>query len=314
MTGESSFNPRPREGATVGPECIAACAGRVSIHAPAKGRRPPTGAVGQIASSFQSTPPRRGDLVGQTIEHARIAWFQSTPPRRGDRHGLCRAWRACAVSIHAPAKGRPQDRRANASRVQRVSIHAPAKGRPLGVGLSIVSARGFNPRPREGATAVIESRRDLASTVSIHAPAKGATPSGRRRAVDVTEFQSTPPRRGDAAAAHAGRRADRGFNPRPREGATVDRQQVYHVDTSRFQSTPPRRGDVGAESRRIIPDWFQSTPPRRGDRAQSSDLSEQIYMVSIHAPAKGRPRSSGSCALAGAGFNPRPREGATSCI
>ena len=52
-----------------------------------------------------------------------------------------------------------------------VSIHAPVKGRP-GSQVSSSAARGFNPRPREGATGVAQqciARVD----VSIHAPVKG---------------------------------------------------------------------------------------------------------------------------------------------
>ena len=54
------------------------------------------------------------------------------------------------VSIHAPVKGRLDFIHARAIR-SRVSIHAPVKGRPFSVSAS-PAYRGFNPRPREGAT------------------------------------------------------------------------------------------------------------------------------------------------------------------
>ncbi len=97
-------------------------------------------------------------------------------------------------------------------------------------------------------------------------------------------FQSTPPRRGDETRSRA------------------------RVRGPRFQSTPPRRGDVRsleADDRKAP---FQSTPPRRGDR-QTNVVSPRKssfnprpregatlwggelnprYVVSIHAPAKGR--------------------------
>jgi len=79
-------------------------------------------------------------------------------------------------------------------------------------------------------------------------------------------FQSTPPRRGDKAVGKG--------KPNLRE----------------FQSTPPRRGDAPDPDlvRRQI--RFQSTPPRRGD-GPYADFTGQHHVVSIHAPAKGRPRN-----------------------
>jgi len=120
------FNPRPREGATsyraVAMSVVARfqstpprrgdsraavavmLSERVSIHAPAKGRRrtppctagsgsfnprpregaTPSSAMRSVASLwFQSTPPRRGDLVPLILTTPHVE-FQSTPPRRGD--------------------------------------------------------------------------------------------------------------------------------------------------------------------------------------------------------------------------------------
>jgi len=75
-----------------------------------------------------------------------------------------------------------------------------------------------------------------------------------------------------------------GFNPRPRAGAT-----------SKVQSP--------------LADWmFQSTPPRGGDN-KVGELAEWDD-VSIHAPARGR-LETGSTNTRFAGFNPRPRAGAT---
>ena len=100
---------------------------------------------------------------------------------------------------------------------------------------------GFNPRSREGATFTAD-REDRAILVSIHAPAK------ERHYLQFlfyakNEFQSTLPRRSDKSCTGATERedmfqstlprrsdtislrADRGlrsFNPRSREGATMD--------------------------------------------------------------------------------------------
>ncbi len=75
------FNPRPREGATTPWWGFLPLSG-VSIHAPAKGRRRSAGMT-PTCSTFQSTPPRRGDKVDAAVVRREFE-FQSTPPRRGD--------------------------------------------------------------------------------------------------------------------------------------------------------------------------------------------------------------------------------------
>jgi hypothetical protein len=148
---------------------------RVSIHAPAKGRR-----YWRTSSTdhvwFRSTPPQRGDKL--TVIHApakgrlsscagfdprprkgatwmplqhQVTLFRSTPPQRGDR---CRYG---AVSIHAPAKGRrsavtSEDREdAPAPEGQQVSIHP----RPQRGDSSEGGRPPIDPRPRKGATAYL---------------------------------------------------------------------------------------------------------------------------------------------------------------
>jgi len=140
-----------------------------------------------------------------------------------------------------------------------VSIHAPARGRQRRPNLS-QQPQSFNPRPRAGAT-------DEGGHANTHG-----------------QFQSTPPRGGDLNACfalghvmvsiHAPARGRPRlppaeavhfcFNPRPRAGAThfVGPAHVHH----RFQSTPPRGGDF------------------------SQANGNPLYLVSIHAPARGRPR------------------------
>ena len=61
-----------------------------------------------------------------------------------------------------------------------------------------------------------------------------------------------------------------------------------------------------------MPTRFQSTPPRRGDRNAISATS-RLARVSIHAPAKGRPTAAAVRLAHRQRFNPRPREGATTC-
>jgi len=141
----SSFNPRPREGATRSAQLD-----------------------GVLDPKFQSTPPRRGDerqiplhsslpvsihapakgrLKSLISLHYGLK-FQSTPPRRGD----------------LPRCSEPDE--------PDVSIHAPAKGRPIANAPSFGLSTGFNPRPREGATWSYRADRS-GHIVSIHAPAKG---------------------------------------------------------------------------------------------------------------------------------------------
>ena len=72
-------------------------------------------------------------------------------PREGATGGLEQFRQVFHVSIHAPVKGRPDELMA-VYRGETVSIHAPVKGR-RGGNLRQGLVRGFNPRPREGATA-----------------------------------------------------------------------------------------------------------------------------------------------------------------
>ena len=56
--------------------------------------------------------------------------------------------------------------------------------------------RGFNPRPRRGATGDDRESQPCID-VSIHAPAGGRPPRGHLTAYTNVEFQSTPPQGGD---------------------------------------------------------------------------------------------------------------------
>ncbi len=161
----SCFNPRPRVGGDRRHRWPA-CAGVVSIHAPAWG----------------ATDQRR--TIGRTPDvsiHAPAWGATSRSARRPVRH----------VSIHAPAWG--ATRRIRRVAPDDVSIHAPAWGataaRPW------PSTRlGFNPRPRVGGDSPAATRRHR-GRVSIHAPAWGAT-TQRFTTPGAAMFQSTPPRGG----------------------------------------------------------------------------------------------------------------------
>ncbi len=206
-----------------------------------------------------------------------------------------------------------------------VSIHAPAKGRPRRQTWS-GPCRCFDPRRREGATVALRHGA-LASRVSIHAPAKG-----RPRAYDPDlirqVFRSTPPRRGDRSftGVRIGATMFRSTPPRRGDSSPVRRRSPSCM----FRSTPPRRGDTTTRRQDLELPEFRSTP-REGATCgvQAIDAPSRCFdprpregatgrmlcavagiVVSIHAPAKGRPHMDsvihGTCR-----FDPRPREGAT---
>ena len=77
----TDFNPRPLAGAT---KCQSDTIGisRISIHAPSRGRLNSSYSL-VMYSSFQSTPPRGGDVL-PPFAQCQGAEFQSTPPRGGD--------------------------------------------------------------------------------------------------------------------------------------------------------------------------------------------------------------------------------------
>ena len=54
--------------------------------------------------------------------------------------------------------------------------------------------------------------------------------------------------------------------------------------------------------------WFQSTPPH-GGRQGTGKVTDNVYEVSIHAPAWGATVLTGLETTAAGGFNPRPRMG-----
>ena len=122
--------------------------------------------------------------------------------------------------------------------------------------------------------------------ISIHAPLRG-----RRRAFPLgfpkTQFQSTPPCGGDARAGgtmwtltisiHAPLRG------RPDPAAIQKKLDV-------FQSTPPCGGDRFSAIRYYLLATFQSTPPCGGDYT-FTQMNPESLIISIHAPLRGRQRS-----------------------
>ena len=240
----TSFNPRPREGATRRRDAAMA-EPRVSIHAPAKGR--PVADRTFVFDVVSIHAPAKGRPESCWATRPSISF--NPRPREGATPPAGRADPLRSVSIHAPAKGRPGRHDLDFAPGVSVSIHAPAKGRHR-PGIPDVGGTGFNPRPREGATA--GRRRDCTcDPVSIHAPAKGRLrPRLCRRSLN--SFQSTPPRRGDA----------RGFG-----------DVVTLTDVSIHAPAKGRRTDLILDARHLR---FQSTPPRRGDHVRTRAINGQV--------------------------------------
>ena len=206
----SRFNSRPREGATVG-RAQDQASPQVSTHAPARGRHfsnrlpisavafqltPPRGGDGRrkpgrddercfnsrpregatrtarscgASGTFQLTPPRGGD-PSPMWSYVPYPKFQLTPPRGGD-HFVPHCRRLGRVSTHAPARGRP-GRPSRSWRGGRFQL-TPPRGGDLRRGGPGPLPRGFNSRPREGATSDTRKRTGRLDCVSTHAPARG---------------------------------------------------------------------------------------------------------------------------------------------
>ena len=209
------FDPRPREGATrrvlAGPASI-----RVSIHAPARGRRSRKG-VWISMGLFRSTPPRGGDPRRVMIP-TRQCMFRSTPPRGGD--------------------GRLQ-----ASRPPpRCFDPRPREGATFPTRPRRASTRFRSTPPRGGDKTKAETKAD--DFVSIHAPARGRRVRLRPAPCRVL-FRSTPPRGGDPPRRSTPGLSRRSFDPRPREGATSSQSPGRHA-SKRFDPRPREGATVYA--------------------------------------------------------------------
>ena len=279
------FDPRPREGGDDRGIALSGARGDVSIHAPAKGATVALRSTRHLARVSIHAPAKGATVaecesiaVDDVSIHApaKGATADGLQPRAGEQRfdprpregGDARRFRGLIwglwVSIHAPAKGATLDLVRLASAVP-VSIHAPAKG-ATAVGVDQVAhARVSIHAPAKGATGPHPARGGLGG-VSIHAPAKGAT-----------------------ALRSCGCIAISGFDPRPREGGDLDPSRADELEQL-FRSTPPRRGRRSTAPVIPSPDVFRSTPPRRGRRARQVQY-RSVFMVSIHAPAKGATRA-----------------------
>ena len=144
-------------------------------------------------------------------------------------------------------------------------------------------------------------------SISIHAPAKGATGHGHRSCFDSMGISIHAPAKG--ATIFNLFLCQHGFISihAPAKGATCQpqhRRRRHHP----FQSTLPRRERLQKAQLSELKKAFQSTLPRR-ERQTVRQVMTILYIISIHAPAKGATCAictmSGGCCY----FNPRSREG-----
>ena len=161
-----SFNPRPCEGAPPPPHGRDE-PGRVSIHAPAKGRPGPTGGTGAEAC-FN---PRPCEGATRTLPNGSLFRWAFNPrpsegttvlselPPRADTTAVDREHMVNAIAngrrIHAPATGRSTlpSGRLMTSRIQ----STPLRRGDGSASLATRSPARFNPRPCEGGTSSAEA-------------------------------------------------------------------------------------------------------------------------------------------------------------
>ena len=205
-----NFNPRSREGATLSQHPSASACRYFNPRSREGATRCSAVLVSFFIILFQSTLPRRSDVIDDRLFqpsgisiHAPakerqsisvcvrlIKIFQSTLPRRSDDP---QAINIKPVYIFQSTLPRRSDKDYSRCSLQRrISIHAPAKERLVSPDCATLIAFYFNPRSREGATiyfilfvpsALFQStlprrsdaicqRYATGGLISIHAPAK----------------------------------------------------------------------------------------------------------------------------------------------
>ena len=194
-----------------------------------------------------------------------------------------------------------------------ISIHAPPRG-ATGVSFSCLLWLSISIHaPPRGATFPASGIPGVGK-ISIHAPPRGATFPPLVRPCGITNFNSRPSARGDAAGTqlpgpprgisiHApprgatspdtttGRDNHISIHAPPR-GATI--QLGGQLPRRHFNSRPSARGDKKEGKNHDSSRTFQFTPLREGRRTNDSVTFLCVY-ISIHAPPRG---ATGSALLA----------------
>ena len=140
----------------------------------------------------------------------------------------------------------------------------------------------FNPRPREGSDVDMVSVDDK-EVISIHAPARGATllEIGCR---NVFLISIHAPARGATQFTYCKSNIFWISIHAPARGATLI--DSYFLKTFEFQSTPPRGERLPLRQVSAYRSYFNPRP-REGSDFYHLLHFPSLYMISIHAPARG---------------------------
>ena len=141
--------------------------------------------------------------------------------------------------------------------------------------------------PREGRLFALHRFKHLRNSFNPRPRARGDTKLLWLINVKLM-FQSTPPREGRQPSLSNSGKAKSVSIHAPARGATVDHDSWAVL--KEFQSTPPREGRRDTQTTSALSIMFQSTPPREGRRITRLKCNK-IYIVSIHAPARGATHS-----------------------
>ena len=142
----------------------------------------------------------------------------------------------------------------------------------------------FQSTPPHGGRLFNPFSNSLDNEVSIHAPAWGAT--GVVRIVIFFRRVSIHAPAWGATRLRCGKRPMIfGFNPRPRMGGDLQKQNNNNISL-RFNPRPRMGGDEYESQKNIERKRFQSTPPHGGRHCMDRGGSG-YFRVSIHAPAWG---------------------------
>ena len=210
------------------------------------------------AFSFQSTRPR-GARLARVDGLVRYAEFQSTRPRGARPVARTLEIHTIGISIHAPARGATSY--ANIWDPKPIFQSTRPRGARLFISFFLLLYFFISIHaPARGATLCDEIGKDE-HHISIHAPARGAT---RRSARD---------RRRGQISIHA-----------PARGATCLAAAISRL-LDKFQSTRPRGARPPSHPHSHPSSHFN--PRAREGRDRDRVCALEIWVISIHAPARG---------------------------
>ena len=191
----------------------------ISIHSPRAGGDHSFGASCTLSSSFQSTPPVRGETTRPPSPPGSPSDFNPLPPCGGRLAAVVVKAPEGDISIHSPRAGGDSLAVQCRTSLKNFNPLPPCGGRRTFSFLHICSPY-FNPLPPCGGRRAGHPADSSAGSISIHSPRAG----GDEFIIDKGRvsylFQSTPPVRGETIW-------NKGFR--------------Y---PGRFQSTPPVRGET----------------------------------------------------------------------